>query len=152
RRARIRICRARAPTDSILTVVIPDDSIALMADSTLGRPILDMGDLMNEREFRGLGRAVGALPQSPWGAKLTLPHGVSSVVSHSRYNRVEGLSLGIGAKADFGKLDLTGMARLGVADLDPNLELRLGRRTANTRWSLGGYRRLAAANPEVKPF
>ena len=55
-------------------------------------------------------------------------------------------------RLDLGPLALRGTARMGVADLVPNGELALIRTTPNGRLSLTGYRRLAAANPDTRPF
>jgi len=132
--------------------VIPDDTASLLRSPELGAPILEMGDVISESELRQLGQSIGALPQRPWEYRPDLPVGVSEVLSRMRYNRVEALSLGWGGKIDFGRLSADALVRIGVADWEPNFELGLTRPTTNARFRLGAYRRLAAANPDTKPF
>jgi hypothetical protein len=153
RRVRVRIgrCTRRDP-DTVLTVSIPDDTLSLLSSPTLGKPILEMGDLISEAELKGLADAIGAIPGRPWQARLELPRGLSSLVERARYNRVEALSLGIRGKADFGRVTLDGQARIGVADGWLNVDGGLSHSTGSVRLRLAGYRRLAAANPETKPF
>ena len=111
-----------------------------------------MGDLITEDEIKGLSEAIGKLPAPPWDPQLQLPKGVSAVLQHARYNRVESLSLGVGAKLDLGPASLNGIARIGFADWVPNAELSLVRTAPTVRFGLTGYRRLAAANPDTRPF
>jgi hemolysin activation/secretion protein len=47
---------------------------------------------------------------------------------------------------------LRGIARIGFADLVPNAELSVIRATPSARFALTGYRRLATANPDTRPF
>lgn len=151
-RVRIRNCTRRDVSDSALVVIIPEDTASLINSPALGAPILDMGDIISESELNQLGQSIGLLPQRPWEFRPDLPVGVGAVLSRARYNRVEALSLGWGGKIDFGRLTLDGLARIGVADWEPNFELGLTRPTANARFRLGAYRRLAAANPDTDPF
>ena len=135
-----------------VTVSVPDDTASLLRSADLGEPILNMGDVISETELRQLGSEIGAIPQQPWMVRPQLPRGVGSILKDARYNRVEALSLGADAKIDFGRLSLDGLGRIGVADWEPNFELGLTRPGRNAAIRLGGYRRLAAANPDVKPF
>ena len=128
------------------------DTAALLHGADLGEPILQMGDVMSEAELRELGREIGAIPQQPWQARPKLPLGVGAVLKNARYNRVEALSLGINGSVDFGRLQLDGLARIGVADLEPNFEIGLARPARNARYRSGAYRRLEAANPDTRPF
>jgi hypothetical protein len=150
-RQEIRKCWRGEP-DSNLVVVIPSDSAAVLASTALGPPILQMGDLITEDEVRGLAGTLGQLPQTPWDARFDVPVGVGAVLRHTRYNRIEALSLGLGGKLDLGPIALQGTARIGLADLVPNAELSLVRPTTKARFLLTGYYRLAAANPETHPF
>jgi hypothetical protein len=151
-RVRIRDCTRQHQADSVLAIVIPEDTLALVSSPTLGPPILEMGDMISESEIRGLADAIGQIPASPWDTRLSLPTGVGSLLEKARYNRIEGLSLALRGKADFGRLSLDGLARVGFADRWPNVEAGLNGGRGGTRFRLSGYRRLAAANPEVKPF
>lgn len=150
-RDRIRDCR-QPLRDTSLVVVVPPDSAALLTHAELGPPILDLGDMFTEADARALRDALGRLPARPWDNRLELPRGVTSVLRYTRFNRVEGISPGVGGRLDLGRLAVTGSARIGLADGVPNGELALLRSTPNTRIGLAGFRRLAAANPETRPL
>ncbi len=148
-----RRCRARVRNDRRnLTVVVPTDSAALLTSPTLGPPILAMGDLVTEGELLTLRGAIDGLPGRPWEFSPQLPHGMSALLEHARYNRVEGLSLGLGSRIDLGKLQLRGVARIGLADGRPRGELSLDQIRTSTRLTFSGYSRLAVANPENNPL
>src|SRR4029453_17238224 len=104
-RQELRKCWHR-DADSSLVVIVPPDSIAMMTSPELGEPILQMGDLISEDEIRGMTEAIGKLPGTPWGPRVQLPSGVSALVQHARYNRIESLSLGISGKLDMGPVAL----------------------------------------------
>lgn len=148
-----RRCRARVRNDHRnLTIVVPADSASLLTSPTLGPPILSMGDLVSDGDLQTLRGAIDQLPGRPWEFTPQLPHGVSALLDHARYNRVEGLSLGLGSRIDFGKLQLRGVARIGLADGDPRGELAIDRVGTATRMAVTGYARLAVANPENDPL
>lgn len=142
----------RSDDDSVLAVVIPKDTLQLLQSPELGAPILQMGDLITEEEIKGMADAIGKLPTEPWDPTLQLPKGVSAIVQHARYNRIESLSLGLNGKLDLGPAQVNGLARIGFADWVPNAELSLVRTAPTIRFGIGGYRRLAAANPDTRPF
>ncbi len=137
-----------------LVVELPADTAGLLTHPELGPPILDMGDLITEEEIRGLEGAIRGIPGAPWTPRVNLPSGgpASLILRHARYNRIEALSLGAAGGVTFGPLELSGLARLGVADLVPNGEVALAHTGRSTRVSASAYRRLAAANPDVVPF
>lgn len=151
RRVARRDCQ-RDSDPSSLTVIIPDDTLALLRSPELGPPILAMGDLISEDEILSLRDAIEGLPDRPWESHVELPTGVSSLLRHARYNRVEALSLGLAAGVDFGKLRLEGLGRIGLADGEPNGEASLVRQIIDRRLALTAYRRLVAANPDTRPF
>ena len=153
RTVRVRVGRCVRPNnDSTLVVVVPADTASLLTSTTLGEPILQMGDLISEDEIKGLADAIGGLPKAPWASQFELPSGLGSLLEKARYNRIEGLSLGLSGKADFGRFSLEGRGRLGIADGWPNLEGVVTLPGSRVRLRLAGYRRLAAANPETRPF
>ena len=153
RTIRVRIGRCTRPNnDSTLVVILPVDTTSLLTSATLGEPILKMGDMISEREIKGLADAIGGLPKAPWASRVELPRGLSSLLEKARYNRVEGLSLGLSGKADFGRFSFEGRGRIGIADGWPNVEGVMTLPGSRTRLRLAGYRRLAAANPETRPF
>ena len=53
---------------------------------------------------------------------------------------------------DLGRLSVDAIARIGLADLEPNAELTFRRETPGGLLALTGYRRLAAANPDTRPL
>jgi hypothetical protein len=65
-----------------------------------------------------------------------------------RFNRVEGLSLGmrgqIRPQTFLGPLSITGTGRIGYADLEPNVRVDFTRETLKRRIRLSGYNELAA--------
>src|SRR4051812_23912548 len=70
-----------------------------------------------------------------------------------RYNRVEGLSFGADAQRELGKgYALSGVARIGVADLEPNAEATIQRSNARMSLDATAYRRLAVANEWGNPL
>ncbi len=153
RRVRVRVGRCWEPKgDSTLVVVVPADTARLLTSTTLGEPILEMGDLISEDEIKGLADAIGGLPKAPWGSRVELPRGVSSLLEQARFNRIEALSLGLSGKVDFGRLSFEGKGRIGLADGWPNLEGILTVPGRRSRLRVAGYRRLAAANPDGRPF
>ncbi|MEP6778780.1 MAG: hypothetical protein ABJC26_02745 [Gemmatimonadaceae bacterium] len=84
--------------------------------------------------------------QPEWGPqKPTIRTGVDLV----RYNRVEGLSVGVEAKQTLGAgYTLTALGRIGHADLHANGELSVERSNGRRTDFFGIYHRLSAANPE----
>jgi len=70
-----------------------------------------------------------------------------------RYNRVEGLSLGVRAEQRLRRgYSAHALVRLGVADLNPGAELGLARGDAIRSYDLTAYHRLAAAGDYGDPF
>jgi hypothetical protein len=142
----------RNPGDSTLVVIIPKDTLALVSSPTLGPPVLEMGDLISESEIRGLADAIRQMPGVPRQDRIVLPRHLSALLRDARYNRVEGLSLGLSGTAQRGRFLADGLGRIGIADGVPNGELGVSVGGQRNRIRLGGYRRLAAANPDTKPF
>jgi hypothetical protein len=152
-RAAVRACwRPHEPQDSTLIVVVPKDTLALISSETLGPPVLEMGDLITEAELRGMADAIRQMPGVPRQDRIELPSRLNAVLRNARYNRVEGLSLGLSGTAQRGNLVADGLGRIGIADGVPNAELGVSVGGQHNRFRLGGYRRLAAVNPDTKPF
>lgn len=138
--------------DTTLVVLVPPDTLSLLDSPTLGPPVLEMGDLITESEIRGLEAAIRQLPQVPRPSEVVLPRRLSALLQNARYNRVEALSLGLRGNYQTGRFTLDGLGRIGLADGVPNGELGFSLDGKRTRLRLGGYRRLAAVNPDTKPF
>ncbi len=140
-----------ADAQDAFAVILPADTTALLTSPELPPSILGEGEsVLSESEARDLAAQLRLLPQTPWQAhppSLKLGFGAAGLL---RYNRVEALSLGARYAFDFGRLgvDLTG--RIGLADLEPNAELGIGRETPDVKYRFAGYRRLAVANPTTR--
>jgi hypothetical protein len=96
--------------------------------------------------------ALGLSSQAKWEPlSPTLHYGFTRGLV--RYNRIEGLSVGGNVERVLGKgYTVSGTARLGVADVEPNAELSIQRSNVRTEWSATAYRRLTAANDWGDPF
>lgn len=151
-RAVRRDCWREVYGDTALAIVIPDDTLALLASATLGPPILGLDDLITEAELRGLAEAIAKLPSGPLGRRLELPRGLESALKHARYNRVEALSLGLRVHGTAGRFSADALGRIGLGDLRPGLEFGLTSTGRSATWRLGGYHGLRAANPDSRPF
>lgn len=133
-------------------VVIPDDSVLITSE--LLPPTIFEGDvaLLTQTELDELERIVDQLPEAPWQAgppSFAWGLGGAGLV---RYNRVEALSIGAGTSWDLGRVLLSGEARIGTADLEPNGELAVTRETPGGLRRLALYRRLAPVNPDTRPL
>lgn len=70
-----------------------------------------------------------------------------------RYNRVEGLSLGVVSTFPLApSTDLDMEARVGTADVEPNLIATLSRGAPDRRWALTAYHRLESMSEFNDPF
>lgn len=71
----------------------------------------------------------------------------------TRYNRIEGLSIGAIVEKTLGSGYVTEYSgRIGLADHQPNGEATLKRANVRSEWRTTAYRRLAAANEWSDPF
>jgi hypothetical protein len=74
-------------------------------------------------------------------------------IDRPRYNRIEGLSLGVRADQVLGAgYSLHGTARIGVADREPNVELTGSRSDLRRTLSLTAYNRLVSASDWGNPL
>lgn len=140
-----------------MRVLIPCLRSALITSSELPPSIYSPSDeLFTEQDLSGLQQdvrqALAISNQAEWSPQAAtfhygLDHGLL------RFNRVEGLSAGVGVERLLGKgYTLDALARLGAADLEPNGELQLRRETGTGAIRVGAYRRLDAANEWGKPL
>ena len=136
------------------TLVEVADSAALLASPLLTESFYAHGEsLITEGELQELGDRLRMLPPAPWEAgrpRVTPPWAPGRGLL--RYNRVEALSAGARVDWDLGRLRLDLTGRLGVADLEPNGELGVTIPTLRRSWRLAGYRRLAVADPSLRPL
>ena len=133
-------------------IVYPLDSMALAESPHLPPGFYDPGQqLLSENDVRELGRAVGMLPGLP-GLSRSALRWAPADLTLLRYNRVEGLSFGARFDAESGPLALDASARLGWADLTPNVEVGLARTTTGSRYRVAAYSRLSSVDPAARPF
>jgi hypothetical protein len=135
------------------TQLTPCDTASLSKDDAFGGPLFPADEQPFARSataeadrLLGLGAQAGFAPRriewlSPAERGLM------------RFNRVEGLSIGIGARQELGGgFDWSATLRAGVADQWPNATLQLTRRSASARLSLEAYRQLRSTNAWGRPF
>lgn len=138
-------------------VVFPCRRADLLTSAELPASIYDPSEeLFTSTDFDALRKDVeGALslgsqaefaPQPP-----TIHYGIDKGLL--RYNRIEGLSAGIGIERVLGSgYTVSALARIGSADLEPNAELTLSRTSSIRDVRLTAYRRLVAANDWGDPL
>lgn len=127
------------------TVRTPCDTAALARSPELPPSIYDPGEaLFGSSERDELLKALDFSLQPVWApAPIDFTYGVSE----TRYNRVEGLSLGVRAKEQLGKgYSWDAGARFGTADHSVYGDLSALRSNGRHTYRLGAYRRLAVAN------
>ena len=135
-------------------VRLPDDTTELIHSTAL--PPAAFGEdtewLATRAQLRDLADRIQGIEEAPWRVGTpTFSYGLKRA-GLIRYNRVEALSIGAQSNLDLGRLQLDGTARLGVADLRPNVELGVSRESRARSYRLAGYRRLTMANPDENPF
>jgi hypothetical protein len=138
-------------------ILAPCNESDLIRSPALTGSIYDKGEaLFTETDFSQLRRDVeGALsmgrqakwdPQPPvvtWGWKK----------GATRYNRVEGLSIGAIMERTLGNgYSSEYSGRIGLADLQPNGEATIKRTNVRSEWRGTAFRRLASANEWGDPF
>jgi len=131
----------------VTAVRVPCDSTVLARSPDLPPSIYDEGEaLFGTSERDELLKELDFSLQPVWAP---MPIRVTSGLSQSRYNRVEGFSTGATATQQLGRgyaWDLT--ARLGTGDWVPNAEVGVTRSNGRVSWRLAGYHRLAVANDD----
>lgn len=131
-------------------VTIPCDSAKLASSPDLPRSIYDSGDeVFDSAEIDAL--VEQALSMGAQAEFSPRPPKVERDVI--RYNRVEGLSLGVRADQVLGAgYAARATARLGFADLEPNVELTGMRSDLRRTHSLSAYNRLVSAGDWGNPL
>jgi hypothetical protein len=146
-------------SDMRMTIAMPCDTAALAHSPELPPSIFDAGEQeFNIADARALAKELGL------DKELNTISGSSATATKSRisygwrdglmrYNRVEGLSLGVlGERRLDKRFDGSALLRLGTGDLEPNVELRVTRGAEQRSLTLGGYHRLNSANDWGDPF
>jgi hypothetical protein len=136
----------------MLVIQEPCDTTLLAQSPELPKSIYDENEEVfgtKERdalisEALTLGAQPGFIPQRPV---------ISYGLQYTRYNKIEGLSSGIGVRQSLGGgYTVRGFGRIGVADLSPNGEASVTRSDGRKSIALGAYRRLMSANDFSDPF
>jgi hypothetical protein len=131
-------------------ITIPRDSAKLASSPDLPPSIYDRGDeVVPSAEIDALvqqalamGSQAGFAPAQPTLAYAPL-----------RYNRIEGLSVGGVAAQQLGAgYSWNAVARIGVADREPNLEVTGSRSDLRRTFSLTAYNRLVSASDWGNPL
>jgi hypothetical protein len=124
------------------------DTAQLLASVHLPASIFEEGEMLfSEREMMELRDLLRSSAPAPW--QLAQPQirwgwqGLDLI----RYNRVEGLSVGAKAEIDLGRGRVDATARLGVADLVPNLDVGFTTTGVVTERRIGAYQRLNSVRP-----
>ena len=128
-----------------MTLAMPCDTAALAHSPELPPSIFDKGEeAFGIADARALAKDLGIDKEIAAVSGSSTSATKSTVVSYGwrrglmRYNRVEGLSLGVLAERKLKqKYDGSALLRLGSADLEPNVELRIG---AGQRGAVRGAR------------
>jgi hypothetical protein len=138
-------------------VLLPCRKRDLLTSTELPPSIYDRNEqLFTETDFSALQRDANAAlamdRQADWNPQKPRVS-VGFQKDLMRYNRVEGLSAGVRVDRELGKGYLAyGVARIGVADLEPNAEVTIQRSNARVTLDATAYRRLAAANEWGNPL
>lgn len=140
-----------------MAIRIPCDTMQLEHSSELPASIYDPGEeLFGTKELAALkSEALSLTAQAPLQFKLNMlpPPTVAYGPSMMRYNRVEGLSFGISAEEQLGGgYSALGVARLGLADREPNVELTLTRTNLSESIHASGYNHLVSASDWGRPL
>ncbi len=124
------------------------DTSQLLTSEHLPASIFEEGEMLfSEREMMELRDLLRSSAPAPW--QLAPPQirwgwqGLDLI----RYNRVEGLSLGAKAEIDLGRGRMDAIARLGVADLVPNVDVGFTTTGVVTERRIGVYQRLNSVRP-----
>jgi hypothetical protein len=130
-----------------MAIRLPCDPTALARSTELPGSIYDPGEEpFGSAERDALLGALGFGLQSAWAPQRPVLHVGLDLL---RYNRIEGLSLGVGATSHLGRgYTAHALARLGTADLVPNGELSLARSNGRVEYRLGVFHRLGVANDD----
>ncbi|HET9003376.1 MAG TPA: hypothetical protein VFN39_05165, partial [Gemmatimonadaceae bacterium] len=140
-------------------IVIPCDTTVLVHSADLPPSIYASADELfgetDRKELRDWAMSVQAMADREGGGgtnpRPTILYGIGGGLL--RYNRVEGLSLGVRAEQRLQRgYSAHALARLGVADLNPGLELGVARSDPRRTIDLTAYHRLAAAGDYGDPF
>jgi hypothetical protein len=132
-------------------VKLPCDSTALATSKELPDSPYDANEeVFSQRDAEALASSLGLGLQPAFGPQ---PLEFDYSINQQRYNRVEGFSFGAEAKWPLGAgYTASGAARLGIADWQPNAEVRLARSNGRTTIQAAAFRRLSYTNDFGNPL
>jgi hypothetical protein len=133
---------------------IPCDMNVLMNSPDLPKSIYDDGEeIFGSTERDALIKEALAMGAQPPFALGAIPPTLKTGLEYTRFNRVEGLSVGgIVEQSLGGGYTASLLGRIGVADLEPNAELSLARTNLVRTMRGRAYNRLVAANDWGNPL
>ncbi|HTI62438.1 MAG TPA: ShlB/FhaC/HecB family hemolysin secretion/activation protein [Gemmatimonadaceae bacterium] len=136
---------------------IPCDTLSLVNSPDLPKSIYDPGEeLFGGKELEALKtEALSMTAQAPFSFRMHFlpPPTIAYGPSMMRYNRVEGFSAGISAAQELGGgYTVTALGRLGLADLQPNVELTGARTNLTKTIRVSGYNHLVSASDWGRPL
>lgn len=141
----------------MMRVITPCRRADMLTSPELPKSIYDPSEeLFTQTDFNALRKDVeGAISlndQAEFAPQPTTVHyGIDKGLL--RYNRIEGLSAGIGIERVLGNgYTMNALARIGHADLEPNAEFSIRRTNSRRDVKLTAYRRLAVANDWGDPL
>ncbi len=132
-------------------VKLPCDSTVLASSKELPESPYDANEeAFAQRDAEALASSLGLGLQPGFAPQ---PLRLDYAINQQRYNRVEGFSLGAEATWPLGAgYTASGAARIGVADWQPNGEVRLARGNGRTTVQVAAFRRLSFANDFGDPL
>ncbi|MGH7639245.1 MAG: ShlB/FhaC/HecB family hemolysin secretion/activation protein [Gemmatimonadaceae bacterium] len=137
-----------------VAVRIPCNLETLASSPELPESIYDDGEeIFGSTERDALIKEALAMGAQPPMSIGSVPPRVYYGLEYTRFNRVEGLSTGALVEQTLGGgYTARLLARIGYADLEPNVELGLSRTNLTRTLTLRGYNRLVAANDWGDPL
>ncbi|MEP7002095.1 MAG: ShlB/FhaC/HecB family hemolysin secretion/activation protein, partial [bacterium] len=151
------VMRTQYESDLKIAVRIPCDMSKLENSPDLPPSIYDKGEeLFGAEDLAALkAEALALSAQAPLTFRMNLlpPPTISYGLSMTRYNRVEGLSLGASVEQQVGGgYSGSVVARFGLADREPNIELTATRTNLTTSRHLSVYNHLVSASDWGHPL
>jgi hypothetical protein len=140
---------------SRVTFLVPEDPAVLLSSPDLPPPVWeDAPGFASQADIEEYFDGLASLPVPPLAqVPATLRWGFQRP-DLVRYNRVEALSLGVRGQlrpnTREGPVSLTATARLGVADLHPNVAVEVADETLDRRVTLRVYHELAAIDERAR--
>jgi hypothetical protein len=146
---------SRTVNGSRTRFIVPEDRAFLIESPELPPPIWEEAPgFTSEAELRVMFDDLADLPMGPLPQMPTTLRWGLQRPDLTRFNRVEGLSIGarsqLRPQTFLGPLSITGTVRLGLADLEPNARVDFTRETIRRRISFGVYNELAAIDENAR--